>query len=475
MKSRNNKISFITLCLFCLSITACQSQDSADQSSGSEEKAKSSGQVEKNAAHSTDGTASDGDHETADEVVLGPDSVKQFEGEGDMRFLDQTPWYEINKKNRDIKAKGESYSTEDYLSLALSYLMLGHFDTAIELLEECKEKAPPRQTLLVGYNGTLEAAKDVKRALTAARNQLQKGDKSITYPDERIFIHALKSASRDDHRLILNLSDAWATAFPESRVALQNDAEQNLGFFEEWPGETNVLAWRTIKSLHRGEGALRRLYKLDRSDSYPIIRLMQNTLATILPKEGHPRSRRQEFYPEMEEFLSKMNSNENLSNAQKAFLKYGQAMFFLFNDEGWQKPRVYIGVDYLNEAIKLDPGQKLYKDALVSVQANTREIERVKLERGKIQRAQSMAAAREMFSPKSTQSRQRVDIINLMMQAMFKVIHESVKKEHGEKGEKIVGLIESVGCPGCWGSGKDLGGGVCPMCQGTANWYDFNK
>ena len=491
MTKYKSRTTFAALCLFCISITACQSEDAADQNSSDQssdsnqnsetksprgkDKSTNTGTRENKAGQKSARQESEGTNTTATKIVLGPDSVKQFEGEGNMRFLDQAAWYEINKLKREVEDKGEKYTSEDYLTLALCHLMIGRFDTTVELLDECKEKAPPGRKLLIGYNGTMEAAKDVKRALTAARDQLRKKHKDITYPDERIFVQAIKSVPRDDHRLIINLSDAWATAFPESRFALLNDAEQNLGFFESWPDKTNVLAWRTIQTIHRGEGALRRAYQLDRSDPYPIIRLMQFTLATILPKEGSPRSRRWEFFPEMDAFLSKMDSNENLTDSQKAFLKYGQAMFFLFNDEGWQRPHVDIGIDYLNDAIKLDPSQELYKSALKTVQENAREIERVKMKRGMVQRAQSMVAVELMFSPRFKPAIQRRNAVYDAMQLAVKVMHESIKKEHGEKGEKAVELLESVGCPGCWGSGKDIAGGTCPMCQGTGNWYDLNK
>lgn len=129
----------------------------------------------------------------------------------------------------------------------------------------------------------------------------------------------------------------------------------------------------------------------------------------------------------------------------------------------------------MNDAIKLDPDQELYKSALKTVQENASEIARVKMKRGMVERAESMVAVELMFSPRFKPAIQRRNAIYDALQLSVKVMHESIKKEHGEKGEKVVELLESAGCPGCWGSGKNVAGDNCSMCQGTGNWYDFDK
>jgi hypothetical protein len=164
-----------------------------------------------------------------------------------------------------------------------------------------------------------------------------------------------------------------------------------------------------------------------------------------------------------------------LTNAQRAFLHYGKAMFNLKGDDGWANPVTDILVIApLDTAVKLDPASKLYADTLAWARANEEHINQTKRQIYDKERAEGERSARAAWGlDAKTDSDNTLGALLVygLMQGMWDLSIEEMRR--GNTPESRVGaeILDQVGCIMCLGMGKKpYSGKPCPACGGDGEF-----
>jgi hypothetical protein len=349
--------------------------------------------------------------------------------------------------------------------LALAYLVHGRFDSAIAVLEQGQRACPAGDPMSKYFGVFAEDARNVKASLTAARDALREQGVSTTYPDERIFFAALAAADPKDDFLVLNLADAFAGAMPESVTAWRCVADMNLGYQERHTiGESRVPQMRAKAVLIRGRQALEKMWRLDNKASYPAMRMMQHVLLTTSP----PDPRRAVSRDEVPGLFSMADPNSIYTDRELAFLNFGKAVFYVKGGGGWEVSIMDRIISWLDKAVALDPATKTYAQTLEFVRSNRAQIERLKLQKGREERAQAEAFARKMFAPLEEDGPDAGErIVGGIVNGAWWIAIESLKSKGTLRGDLTADAMKQMGCVACWGSGKTpYIGDVCRFCGG---------
>lgn len=297
---------------------------------------------------------------------------------------------------------------------------------------------------------------------------------NVEFPSDRIFLEAFRIMPKDDHYLAMNLSDAFVSAFSRSEFALMNSAETNLGFFENPPSETNVPTARALGAVVDGEWALERIFLQDNTNVYSLTRLMHHVLETIVRKGDRGKVIRRELPYILRTTLPHLEKDDDkappMTDDQKAFLLYGKAMFFRLGP-AWKKPKSEYLISLLSKAVKLSPETKLYSIGLAELRKNPEELDRLKV--AQWQRAQATKREEGLYRELrlTPDDGKRVSPFRGMFYRLQYVVWDTLIEELSKEDERAGKLLRSIGCPGCWGRGKNYWNGTtCPTCNGDGDW-----
>lgn len=356
-----------------------------------------------------------------------------------------------------------------YLDLALAYLTYGRFDSAIEILERGRREAPDSSRFAPFIETFISDARSVKYALTEARDSLHAQGMDVSYPDERIFAVALAAdlpAQPEHYFRILNIADAWVSAFPESSLALQQLADLNLAFAAEISGGTNVPQVRGNVAVHRATHALDKLQRLDSSNTFPALRMNQYLLRT---RFLFGRNQVRNGLPDVvATALKGLDENPNYTEKQKAFLRYGQAMFRL-QQPTWAVPHMpKLIIESLEDAVRRDADTAVYSGTLAWFRANADDINRRKRRAHAIDDARARQLAQQAFAPAGARTPTGTTAGARLYFDLLQGIWDANVDEIARESPMMGRLMKQLGCVACWGSGTTFfGGESCPACEGS--------
>lgn len=351
----------------------------------------------------------------------------------------------------------KSPSLEARLDAAVSYLLVGRFDSARAVLEAGKQASD--SPLLATFQSHAER---VRQALTKARDDLWQQGVKVNFPDEAIFVEALSKVDGSSRYLILNLVDAHVAAYPTSPLAIRELAEANLSFYESLFSEAgrgassnDVPRERAESCRWRGESALYRHRKLEPRNPFPAIRMIQFNRAV----DGLPRVPSLLIVPDGD-------AGNDLSDLHKAYMNYGRALYFLTMNEGWGMSVADPCIQWLKQATEWAPEVKEFRELLEYVQNNKQKINQEMETLARRQRERSRARAADAFGQTQKHLRRQqvdramYDAINLL----FQVSMDEVRK----KSPATADFFHR--CVVCYGSGKAFwkdSTSVCPACLGS--------
>ncbi len=350
-------------------------------------------------------------------------------------------------------------SAEAFLEAAMSYLLVGRFDSALDVIDK-GQKAGHNSTL---FDQFADHARNVKDALTNAQNELRKKGLDVAYPDEAIFIGAFAQADGKSRYLILNLADAYATAFPDSLTAIRCLAEANLTIYERiadeatrFTDENDVPSTRFNAAALRGHQALRRHLKLDPNNPFPPIRVIQHLKSPGCWEDVPPAMLR----PDEDEA-------NKYGKVTRAYMKAGLADYWLSSKDGWGNgPMTNLCLDLINQACDLAPDVKEFRELRQHVETNQAKIDRDMELVYKLRQQRSHARAQDLFGQTQGNLR-RLEVERAMydsVNAVFQRSMEEVRKKNPTVGE----LFHR--CVFCYGSGKKIwqdAHTTCPACLGS--------
>lgn len=351
--------------------------------------------------------------------------------------------------------------------VALSNLLVGRFDTAIEVLEKRLAATPASDSLKPQMTKLLEEARLVKSTLTAARDSLREQQPDLEYPDESIFMAARMSSPNEF--LALNLADAYLAAFPESKSALRRAGELSLTIAEADDANpnrtTNVPKLRRDCAEFWGETILSHLRKLAPQDSYPVIRLMSHELNRPQPR-GLDRDAFQGIW-------DNFDSRTDFTKQEKGFLEYGRAMILLKSENGWGVPIADKIVKTLDEAAKWDPEVKQYALLRDHVRANEDSINQIMLAKREQDLEESEALNALLRKGQQKNARDEFEVAFFGMLGRLAALEREATKEDNPQREK---LVENCPCPICFGTKRDwVFGKACHYCNQTGRYPKLNR
>ncbi len=351
-------------------------------------------------------------------------------------------------------------SSESFLEAAISYLLVGRFDSALETIKKGKQKGDHLELL----DKFAEHAQHVKDALTDAQNALRKNGLDITYPDEAIFIQALGNADGKSRYLILNLADAYVAAHPDSLTAIRCLAEANLTIYESTAAESSPLtdandvpSTRLTAAEWRGNEALTRYLKLEPNNPFPPIRMIQHMRTPGCWRDIPPSM----F------LIDDAEANGKYGKETLAHMKFGLAVYWLGHEHGWGNgPLTNDCLDLIDQASDLAPNVNEFRELREHVEKNKAQIDRDMENIYKLRQQRSYARAQDAFS-QSQGNLRRLEVERAMydsINGIFQVSIDEVRKKNPTLGE----LFNR--CVYCYGSGKKIwqdGHTMCPACLGS--------
>lgn len=301
-------------------------------------------------------------------------------------------WGAVSRFELCVAQRKEKTPPEVYRDLAVAYLHVGMFDSAVNVLEEGKRAvANTRESdrWTSQYDWLEKAARKVPAALAKAKAILIDKGVEVHYPDERIFMAALAATPPDDHLLTLNLADAYAGTFPNSINAYRYVAEANLSLAEQSDrkskSKTNVPKWWANVTGYRGQWALRKVEELDKGNPYALIRNVQYGLrmsslfaSGLMPPDW---------------MTCDLNGYKRLSDRQKAFVHFARAAIYLKQE--WEVAENGYGavLENLKAAARLDPESKLYAENVADFKKKKSQIILSK----RIESGQTTQAAEQIY------------------------------------------------------------------------------
>jgi len=353
--------------------------------------------------------------------------------------------------------QAKSPSLEARLDAAVSYLLVGRFDSALAVLEAGNQASD--SPLLATFQGH---AQRVQQALTKARDDLWRQGVKVHFPHEAIFIEALSKVDGTSRYLILNLVDAHVAAHPTSPLAIRELAEANLSVYESLFSEAgrrassnDVPRERAESCRWRGESALYRHRKLEPRNPFPTIRMIQFNRAV----DGLPRVPSLFIVPDDD-------AGKDLSDLHKAYMNYGRALYYLTMNEGWGMSVADPCIQWLKQATEWAPEVKEFRELLEYVQNNKQKINQEMETLARRQRERSRARAADAFG--QTQGHLRRQQVDRAMYDAINLLFQVSMDEVRKKSPATADFFHR--CVVCYGSGKAFwkdSTSVCPACLGS--------
>ena len=363
--------------------------------------------------------------------------------------------------------RSDGADSEAYGELALAYLSFGRFDSSISVCQRGLPFAKNNKALLT----LSKNSKKVKQCLTSARDQLRNDGQDVTFPDEKIFFRAVKSADFNDKFLVLNLLDAWSAAHPNSAIANRFLAHCNLTYAEsaESIKSLKVPELRAYRATWRGDFGLDQLHKIDPGATYPALRYMQHVIATSGNNVVGMTRQWRKLPDPIWHALKTMDKNSNYTDQQKAYLLFGRTMHLL-RAPGWEVAVADYCVENLEKVVAFDPENELYAETLATVKENSSKIDKVKLAQGKQEAEtarQHAAATYGIQSYRLDRDDGGKDLAGSFYRGMYDLIVDTIEEKDPSKAKL---MHETFGCPTCWGTGRHLRSGEkCFVCGGDGD------